>query len=132
MNYEDRLINLQDNLLSNEDFIAISRPEDHGTWETEVALMILGVTRDCLIIIDKILEIEDYTPEGGSEEMFDLAHRFVNSTYVQVALVKDEVLTSRLLEILTGINSLEKEYLISLIIADSFKKIKDREFLLYH
>ena len=101
-------------------------------WEKKVCRDIIDWTYSHLIAIECLMPHQEYTPEGSSEDMFELAHKFVNDSITQAALDFDEVKTATLLELLTGINNLDKENLIIEVIRQCCLGQQRLEKRMYH
>lgn len=103
-----------------------------SAYENQVMEEALNVGRNAVMLIDKEVGVNEYTPEASSEAMFDLAHQFANDALIQQVLGGDEIMTARLLEVLCGINNPQTEYKIRLIISKAVEMISDIERRLWH
>jgi len=101
-------------------------------YENEVIQEALNVGRNAVMLIDKTVGVEEYTPEAASDEMYDIAHNFTNDPLIQQVLLGDEIQTARLLEVLCGINNPQTERKIKLIIAKAVEMVAEIERKLWH
>jgi len=101
-------------------------------YENEVIQEVLNVGRNAVMLIDKTVGVEEYTPEAASDEMYDIAHDFTNDPLIQQVLQGDEIQTARLLEVLCGINNPQTENKVKLIIAKAVEMVAEIERKLWH
>ena len=64
--------------------------------------------------------------------MFNIAHYFINDSLTQIAMNRDEVVTSRMLELLTGIKEDVMENQVIAIIEQCARMQKLLEYKMYH
>lgn len=78
-------------------------------YEEEIVNKMIDNCLKALTAIDLAIGIDDYEACASSDEMFEVAVRFINDPMTQQVLKSDEVMTERYLEILTGIKCPIKE-----------------------
>jgi|11BtaG_2_1085332.scaffolds.fasta_scaffold14594_4 uncharacterized protein YjgD (DUF1641 family) len=103
-----------------------------SAYENEVMEEAFNVARNAVMLIDKEVGVDEYTPEAASDEMYDIAHNFANDALIQQVLNGDEIMTARLLEVLCGINNPQTENKIKLIINKAAEMINEIERRLWH
>jgi len=101
-------------------------------WEIKLAEEALNIARNSVKLIDETINEKDYTPSASSDDMWNVAHQYANDKLIQQAIYNDEILTEKLIEILTGINSRKKENEVLIIIFKTFDLITECERMMYH
>lgn len=100
--------------------------------EQEIIDDIIRLTQTTVLALDRLITVDDYVPEGSSEDMFNIAHYFINDSLTQIAMNRDEVVTSRMLELLTGIKEDVMENQVIAIIEQCARMQKLLEYKMYH